>query len=47
MGKNYLIIVKKTHFSGRWNGWENDEWSVYVHFCNRDERILRRIPWKS
>ena len=37
---------KNSHGSGRRNEWENDESSVYVHFCNGDERILRRIPWK-
>ena len=35
---------KNSHGSGRRNEWENDESSVYVHLCNGDERILRRIP---
>ena len=45
--KEVVIRNRKERFdhgSGRRNEWENDESSVYVHFCNGDERILRRIP---
>ena len=35
---------KNSHGSGRRNEWENDESSVYIRFCNGDEKILRIIP---